>query len=363
MNVLLYRRSLDAASGAGQLVAAQARALQSAGAAVSVACRRGRVKFFLRTGLWPRRWPMARAAAPDSAGRWRVIDHSCEVPAADVVFVHNLHSEANRFLARADLAPVVEREESFFRALSDSTPVVANSRLVADALVRNFGLRRERIAVIYPGFDARRFTAARLRAEREHARRALDVDAQTPLLGFVTSGDFHKRGLEVFLAAAAEIAKAAPQVGFLVVGSKSLPDWARTHALVAAGRVRYRRKSGDPARWFAALDLFLYPALFEEFGMVVLEAQHCGLPVLTSRRVGAAECLPPTYEKWLIAEPDAGAFAALALALLADRAACDALATQGVAAAARYGMPRHAALAAALILGSKTAAEVNADSR
>ena len=37
--------------------------------------------------------------------------------------------------------------------------------------------------------------------------------------------------------------------------------------------------------------------------MVVSEAQAIGLPIVTSRRVGAAECLPPAYEPWLAIVP------------------------------------------------------------
>jgi glycosyltransferase involved in cell wall biosynthesis len=62
----------------------------------------------------------------------------------------------------------------------------------------------------------------------------------------------------------------------------------------------------------------MYPARFEEFGMVIAEAQALGVPVLTSRRVGAAECLPEVYDQWLVDEPRADAFAAKALALLDD---------------------------------------------
>ena len=72
----------------------------------------------------------------------------------------------------------------------------------------------------------------------------------------------------------------------------------------ARGVVRYRPKSRHPEPWFAALDLFLYPARFEEFGMVLAEAQAMGVPVLTSRRVGASECLPSAYAPWLLDGPE-----------------------------------------------------------
>ena len=66
--------------------------------------------------------------------------------------------------------------------------------------------------------------------------RSLGVDARAPLVGFVTSGDFAKRGLDLFLDCAARIAAARPDARFLVVGSKRLPAEARAHALVRDGR-------------------------------------------------------------------------------------------------------------------------------
>ena len=351
MNVVLHRRSLDLASGAGQLVAAQARALEERGAAVTLACRRGALKFFLRSGRWPRHWTAARIAALQRSAGLRVVDHSLEIPSADVVFVHNLQSEANRYLEREDLKTPAAAEAAFFRALRADAPIVANSELVADALARHFDLARDRIAVVYPGFDAGRFSAARLAVDRARSRRSLAVDDAVPLVGFVTSGDFGKRGLDLFFAAAEDIVRAVPHVRFLVVGSKALPEWAERHPLVTGGRVAHRPKSADPARWFAALDVFLYPARFEEFGIVVLEALACGLPVLTSRRVGAHECLPADYETWLLDAPDAAGCAANTVRLLADDAARARLGAAGRAAAARWDAAAHGRAAAALILG------------
>src|SRR5690606_2597948 len=145
-----------------------------------------------------------------------------------------------------------------------------------------------------------------------------------------------------FLEPAARIAAARPDVRFLVVGARRLPDDAKRHLLVARNRLLYRPKGTKPEMWFAALDLFLYPARFEEFGMVVSEAQASGLPLLTSRRVGAAECLPSEYEPWLLDEPDPEELAARALALLDDEGARLRLASAGAANAARLDRAAYA---------------------
>jgi glycosyltransferase involved in cell wall biosynthesis len=45
-----------------------------------------------------------------------------------------------------------------------------------------------------------------------------------------------------------------------------------------------------------------------------------GVPVLTSRLVGASECLPAAYTPWLLDRPEPIALAERALALLAEPA-------------------------------------------
>jgi glycosyltransferase involved in cell wall biosynthesis len=114
--------------------------------------------------------------------------------------------------------------------------------------------------------------------------------------------------------------------------------------------VHYRPKSGRPEQWFAALDLFLYAARFEEFGMVVSEAQAMGVPVLTSRRVGASECLPNSYARWLLDEPAAERFAAGALELLDDAKARAVLAATAAVSVAAYDLRAYVAGTLAQIL-------------
>jgi glycosyltransferase involved in cell wall biosynthesis len=337
MSVVLYRPSLDARSGAGQLLAQQWRGLMAAGLDTELACERGALKFWLRTGVRARRRSVGWLERLQAQGVL-IVDHGLSLPTAELVFVHNLAVEAARHSAgsAAALAQAAQREREFFGSLRASSVVVANSKLVAAALHEQFGIARERLTVLYPGFDSRRYSLQRAAELRAAARSALGVGAATPLVGLVTSGDFAKRGLDLFLECAARIAGARPDARFLVVGSKRLPDEARAHALVRAGVVHYRPKSRRPEPWFAALDVFLYPARFEEFGMVIAEAQAMGLPVLTSRRVGASECMPDDYAPWLFAAPEPAEMAQRALALLADASLRARLARAGAASVAAF---------------------------
>ena len=348
MTVVLYRPSLDARSGAGQLLAMQWRGLGAAGIPALVACDRGALKFWLRTGVRARRRSAAELVRLQQAGAL-LVDHGLSLPSAELTFVHNVAAEAARHAPAPAAAEAVQREHALFRALRGDAAVVANSKLVAEALHERFGIERARLHVLYPGYQAARFSPQRAAALRAPARAALGLADGAPLVGFVTSGDFAKRGLDLFLDCAARIAAARRDVRFLVVGSKRLPDEARAHALVRGGALLYRPKSRAPERWLAALDLFVYAARFEEFGMVVAEAQAMGVPVLTSRVVGASECLPDAYAEWLLDRPDPELFAERALALLEDAELRGRLAGAAAASVVAYDERAYAAGALRLL--------------
>ena len=342
MRAIIYRRNLSITSGAGQLIAMQAHALRGAGIDARLACQRGSWRYWLRGG------PRARTFSAEAIQRLTgtpdrlLIDHGMELPGAQFVFCHNLMTQARRYLERPDMEIEAERERRFFATLNPGAVVVANSRLVRDALVQQFELPAERLRVCYPGFRAAVFAPERRAALRTDARRALGLHPETPLVGFVTSGDLHKRGMGIFLDTAAALLADSPKLRFLVVGSRVLPSWMRRHPLLANATVLHRGRGRQPEKWMAALDVFLYPARFEEFGMVVLEACALGVPVITSRRVGAAECLPGAFAPWICSEPTPELLADATARLLADELARSRLSAAAIEAAAaldgeRYG--------------------------
>jgi UDP-glucose:(heptosyl)LPS alpha-1,3-glucosyltransferase len=92
----------------------------------------------------------------------------------------------------------------------------------------------------------------------------------------------------------------------IVIGKERRMDSFRNLArdLGIGARVRFLPPSPDVQRFYHALDVFVYPAFFEEFGQSVQEAMACGVPVLTSTRVGAAELLNREGRDMLLDAPD-----------------------------------------------------------
>jgi UDP-glucose:(heptosyl)LPS alpha-1,3-glucosyltransferase len=139
------------------------------------------------------------------------------------------------------------------------------------------------------------------------------------LVGLVTSGDFEKRGLAPFLRAFALVAKTRPQARALVVGKETRPGpyLALARELGIMDRVAFRDPVPDVERLYHALDVYVHPARWEEFGMSVLEALACGLPVVTGSRVGAAELMLGAAREGVLEDLSPEALAA-AMARLAD---------------------------------------------
>jgi glycosyltransferase involved in cell wall biosynthesis len=87
------------------------------------------------------------------------------------------------------------------------------------------------------------------------------------------------------------------------------------------GRVTWAGALGSQAfsRRLAAADLCVWPAVNEAFGMVLLEAQASGLPVVAGASGGVAGIITHEVTGLLVAPRDAAAFAAAVRRLLAGR--------------------------------------------
>lgn len=76
-------------------------------------------------------------------------------------------------------------------------------------------------------------------------------------------------------------------------GPERLPLQARVDALGLGRRVQFIGALSDIERLLAATDIFLHPARYESFGMVILEALQAGIPVVLDgrSRIGCRETL------------------------------------------------------------------------
>jgi len=171
--------------------------------------------------------------------------------------------------------------------------LIANSRLMRADVIERFGVPEKMIEVIYPGHDPRRFKAADKDRLRERTRRELGFAPDELVFGLITSGDFVKRGVNDFVAALGLVARAKIKLKALVMGKEAkLGPYLREAGQEGLqGALTFQPAAADVERFYHALDVYVHPARFEEFGQSLQEALACVLPVVTTARVGAAELL------------------------------------------------------------------------
>ena len=170
------------------------------------------------------------------------------------------------------------------RALRRADRIITVSYNSKRDLVDYFGIGPSRIEVIYNGV-AGRFRADLPRAERD--RVAGKYGLPRPYLLFLGGEKPHKNVRNVLRAfAEARRARALPHA--LVLAGPMPKNRSRVEALIAALDLSaHVVRPGvvpeeDLPGLFAGADAFLYPTLYEGFGLPVAEAMACGVPVLTS---------------------------------------------------------------------------------
>ena len=139
---------------------------------------------------------------------------------------------------------------------------------------------------------------------------------------------------------------AFPPWELVIVGDgKARPDVEAAFARFDSDRIRMVGFLDAPtvAAWLRASDVFVWPAIDEAFGMALIEAQACGLPVVAGNGGGVAGVVASGRTGLLVPVGDVGAFAAAILRLLTETELRRRMASE----AAAYAKSEHDLLAAA----------------
>ncbi len=197
-----------------------------------------------------------------------------------------------------------EFRELFARQYADRGQVmVALSRMVAADFGRFHGVSPERVRIIYNGVDTTRFSPIRCAEYRRATRRRLGIDDDTVML-LIVAHNYVLKGVPTLLRAVDRLSARREPVHLVVVGGRHRPSVARTGRRLARGRpVTFVGPVDDAVPFYAAADIYVHPTLYDSFGLAVLEAAACGLPVVTSRFAGVAELLVEGIHGHVLRDP------------------------------------------------------------
>ncbi|MGV0644464.1 D-inositol-3-phosphate glycosyltransferase [Mycolicibacterium sp. XJ2546] len=202
-----------------------------------------------------------------------------------VPLVHTAHTLAavkNAALADGDAPEPPLRAVGEQQVVDEADRLIVNTELEAQQLISLHSADPDRIDVVHPGVDLDTFTPG----DRRAARAALGLDLDAPTVGFV--GRIQPlKAPDVVLRAAAKL----PGVRVLVAGGPSGTGLAAPDGLIRLAddlgigdRVTFLppQSREQLVNVYRAADLIAVPSHSESFGLVAVEAQACGTPVVAA---------------------------------------------------------------------------------
>ena len=207
--------------------------------------------------------------------------------------VHTMHTMArvkNDALGGGQTSEPDIRERGEAEVVAAADVLTANTTEEAEELQRHYAADPQRIAVVPPGVDLHTFHACNQPASR--AQLGVEQDRQVVLfVGRIQP----LKAPDLAIRAVAELVRREPtrrsRLRLIIVGSASGPQsgWAQSLAPLArdlgvADLVELRPHSprAELFRWYCASDVVAVPSYNESFGLVALEAQACGRPVVAT---------------------------------------------------------------------------------
>ena len=208
--------------------------------------------------------------------------------------VHTMHTMArvkNLNLAEGERPEPMIRVQGETQIVAAASALTANTDAEAASLVSLYDACPDTVHLVTPGVDLYNFTPG---AGRAAARKVIGIEADTHVITFVGRIQPHK-GPEIFIRAIAEMVSHSPLLRpklrvFIIGGAsgvngseverlKELVSWLNIADVVSFLPPVPRTELPN---WYRAADLVCVPSYSESFGLVALEAQACGTPVVAT---------------------------------------------------------------------------------
>lgn len=177
--------------------------------------------------------------------------------------------------------------------LRNAERIITISEFSKKEIIKNVGVPSDRIDVIYCGVDRTVFYPKRDRTPLYE----LGIKPQTSALLYVGSEE-PRKNLRILLEAIARIGEENHDILLLKVGSPGMGGNRQEiirmiKELHIEDRVIFTGDVSEDmlARYYNAADLFIFPSLYEGFGLPVIEAMACGCPTISADCTSLSEVM------------------------------------------------------------------------
>jgi D-inositol-3-phosphate glycosyltransferase len=262
--------------------------------------------------------------------------------------MHTLGKVKNLALASGDCAEPAVRIRGEDEVVAAADRLVANTTDEARQLIELYGASPRQVETVSPGADLSLF---RPTPDIAAVRRRLGLRPDAVVLVF--AGRIQPlKGPDVALRAAASLLRLSPALAerlvVVFVGGPSGSEVGapgRLSALAAslgiAGHVRFEPPCAqrELADWYRAATMVLVPSHSESFGLVALEAQACGTPVVAAAVGGLRTAVRDGFSGVLVDGHDPEAWARVLAGLASSPVRLAELSRGAVAHASGFGWP------------------------
>jgi len=266
-----------------------------------------------------------------------------------IPLIHTMHTTAK--VKNLNLA-TGEKPEPQIRAIGEeqvvaaATGLIANTDAEAASLVSLYAACPDNVFVVAPGVDLTTYNPADGKAG---ARNRLDIAQDAIMLTFVGRIQAHK-GPDVLLRAAAQMLDHTPylrsKLAVVIIGGtsgagadeldnlKGLAKFLKIEDVVHFIAPVARAELAD---WYRASDLVCIPSYSESFGLVALEAQACGTPVVATAIGGLRTAVSDGISGSLVDGHDPKAWSAVICRLILEPQRRVVLSMGAIEHASRFG--------------------------
>jgi glycosyltransferase involved in cell wall biosynthesis len=224
------------------------------------------------------------------------------------------------------------------RLLAPHTDIaIAVSQSTAEFTVRARLMPADRTKVVYLGSPLEEFARERSDEERAAARAAFGIDAETVAVGTVTRL-MPSKGNEYLVDAVADITRRYPRVRVYIAGEGELEEdlRAQARALGLGERLVFLGFQRDVAAVLTALDIVVFPSLWEGTPLTAFEALAAGKPIVATDADGLLDILTDRKDALIVPKRDAGALARGVTDLIEQPELASRLAMEARRTGARY---------------------------
>ena len=283
-------------------------------------------------------------------GTYGALRRVLETKRADVLHMHGYGATTfGRLCARSmGLASILHEHANlgdtpWFQKIADrflaphTDVAIAVSQSTAEFTIRARRMPAERTRVVYLGAPLDEFARIRSAEEIAAARAALGIAPETIAVGTVTRL-MPSKGNQYLVDAAAPLLAKYSRLRVYIVGEGELRAAleARASALKLGDRLVFLGFQRDVAAVLSALDIVVFPSLWEGTPLTAFEALASGKPIVATDADGLVDILTNRHDALLVAKADTAALTRAVDELLDQPAVAHKLAENARRTGARY---------------------------